>query len=55
MNFEEAHDKLKKMSDEGAVTYYGPQFEECIRTRGHLEFGLVEMILFELQKEYENK
>ncbi len=52
MTFKEAHDLLKVQSDRGADTWYGPQLEKHVRTKGHLEFGAVEMILDQLEDHY---
>ncbi|MFB9770110.1 hypothetical protein [Lactiplantibacillus modestisalitolerans] len=52
MTFAQAHKLLQEQSDKGADTWYGPSLEKHSRVRGHLEWGTVELILFQLQKEY---
>lgn len=52
MTFEEAHKLLQEQSDHGADTWYGPSLEKHSRVRGHLEWGTVELILFQLEKSY---
>lgn len=53
MTFEEARKLLQEQSDQGADTWYGPDMENHTRVKGHLEWGAVELILFQLQKHYE--
>ena len=55
MTFAEAHKLLQEQSDKGADTWYGPGLEKHSRVRGHLEWGTVELILTQLQKEYAPK
>lgn len=53
MKFKEAFKVLRDQSKRGADTWYGPQLDKHVRTIGHLEYGSVEMVLCQLQDEYE--
>jgi hypothetical protein len=55
MKFDEAIKYLHDQSMRGAETWYGKQLENHIRTIGHLEYGNVEMVLYQLKDEYEPK
>lgn len=55
MTFEEAHKLLQEQSNHGADVWYGPSLEKHSRVRGQLEWGAVELVLYQLEKSYEHK
>ncbi|MGR8826847.1 hypothetical protein N2E09_04415 [Leuconostoc citreum] len=52
MTFDEAVEELKTLSKNGADTWYGDNLEKRTHVKGHIESGSVEMLIYQLRKEY---